>query len=324
MGYRRPRTLVDDDRSRCYPPGAFTLTSTVHMQYFITLAACALLLSAGCSSKTQEVTQQAAPSQTVKQPSASPSKETSSASTTEQAGTKARRDEKERVPSQPTRPTVDLRQVTLEAKDQRATVQFVLPTQWSVTTSGPTEVKLTPPRTVHEDYVQTSCRMVFGLRECVDLCTTEHTLAGLNGSWPNWLKQWVEPATRTGKPAKNIVERSWKGVTDEQKEGFRLVSGHLTYPENAKKEALVRDRIVTRCTKMNLGDTVSIDAECRGSLAFEKSLRRDFEAICRSLAVTQQPSTARPAETPSADTDDSTSTSADRTTFKKATQQAKP
>ena len=201
-----------------------------------------------------------------------------------------------RVPSQPsdqqnvenekTLPD-DLQDITLESKDQKARVSFRLPKGWNVAQKDPKEAQLIPPKDTHQDYVRTSCRLTFGMRQCVDLCTAEQTLAGLNGSWENWSKQWTEPATRTGKPAKNAVKTSWKPVTDEKKEGFRLVSGHLLYPEDAKKKALVRDRVVTRCTQMNLGDTLSIDTECRGAFDHEKTLRQGFEAVCRSIAIKQ-------------------------------------
>ena len=181
----------------------------------------------------------------------------------------------------------ELEEITLAFKDQQARVKFHLPKGWAVVQDHPKEAQLIPPKNTHQDYVRTSCRLTFGMRQCVDLCTAEQTLAGLNGSWENWSKQWTEPATRTGKPAKNKVKTSWKPVTDEKKEGFRLVSGHLLYPEEAKKKALVRDRVVTRCTQMNLGDTLSIDTECRGAFDHEKTLRQGFEAVCRSIAIKQ-------------------------------------
>ena len=46
---------------------------------------------------------------------------------------------------------------------------------------------------------------------------------------------------------------------------------------------------MTRCTQMNLGDTLSLDTECRGALAHEKALREGFESVCRSIAIKQLP-----------------------------------
>jgi len=250
------------------------------MQNIIALLSLSILISFGCSSKTTSD----APKQSIR----------ATGSKTVQAHTKTSPPNKTTETKQP-KPQKkapvpqNQKEVTLQNKDQKARVTFTLPKGWTLTQKGPEGAQLIPPQRLHKDYVRTQCQLKFGIRQCVDLCTTEHTLAGLEGSWENWSKQWVDPATRTGKPAKNTVKTSWKTVTDDKKKGFRLISGLLTYPAEVKNAAVYQDRIVTRCTQMNLGDTLSLDAECRGALEYETELREGFESFCRSITIKQHP-----------------------------------
>jgi hypothetical protein len=193
------------------------------------------------------------------------------------------------LPISPTIPKENRRSVEMEDRVQKASVSFVAPEGWEVKASAPTHVEVIPAVALHKDYVRTQCRITFALRSCVDDCSSERIQQGLESSWLRWAKQWVEPATRTGKPAKDAVKTSWKMTNDQSKDGFRLVSGQLTYPDDIKAKTKVRDRTITRCTQMNLGDTLSLNTECRGPLEHEALLRKGFESLCTSIKIKQHP-----------------------------------
>jgi hypothetical protein len=260
------------------------------MRITLALALLLHLTLSGCSSKE------------VSSPTASASKATSTqkskATPQPQATVKATPP----TPSEAAKPAPKENRQTASLEDQvqKATISFVAPEGWDVKAQGSTHVEIIPAAVLHKEYVRTQCRMTFGLRACVDDCSSERIKEGLDSSWIRWAKQWVEPATRTGKPAKDAVKTSWKITNEQSKDGFRLVSGQLTYPDDIKAKTKARDRTITRCTQMNLGDTLSLNTECRGPLEHDTLLRKGFESLCRSVKIEQLPlPTPAKEETPS-------------------------